>query len=244
VRRRVAFVVVLVFASSLVRGAVADEYVPSKPTFRPALGWVCWPRRTVGDFAGDGHLEPAVVFDRSGPHRSCDELHPELRWHVAVLLGRGSRILRPLPCETPAFCRPAAGDLDGDGRAELAIETCCGAIVSEWHVYRLEGSRLPTPTVLPGTAAALDPGPLVLSYVSDAATHDGFGCRTHPDGSRILLVWTGRLGRPGHWRFERTRLRSRDGTFRAIGVRRRRMEPRVGNRLPRGPRVEPCFVSA
>jgi hypothetical protein len=239
VRRRIASVVVLALALSLAPTAGADEYVPSEPVHRPALGWICWPRRVLGDFDGDGEREPAVVWNRSGPHQVCDEREPESRWHVTLLLGNGVRLQRPLPCDTPWFCWPAAGDLDLDGRDELLVSTCCGAIIAEWRVYRLLGSEL-RPAVLAGAGAAgLAPGPLVLRRVSDSATHDGFGCRTHPNGVRVLVVYTGEMLRPGHWRFERARARGDGGAFGIIGVRRFRVEPERS--WPRGPHVDPCF---
>ncbi len=243
-RRAAVLVVAVALVASSVPGAVADEYVPTKAVHRTSLGWACWPRRTAGDFNGDGRLDHAVVWDRARPRGRCDEFHPDARWRVALLLGSGLRVERSLSCKQgPGFCNPAAGDLDGDGRAELFVDACCGAIIAEWHVYQLVGAHLVRPTLLAPVAAGLRAGPLVLPEVSDSGTHDGFGCRAHPDGTRVLTVWTGRLGRPGHWRFERARLRSAGGVFRVIGIRRfrRRLE---GGRWPRGPRTAACVVPA
>jgi hypothetical protein len=232
--------VVLASVVSLAPLAVADEYRPSDPIFRPALGWVCYVRHTVGDLDGDGQPDRVVVFDRSGPHQVCDEMNPAARWHVDVVLGRGGRLRRPLPCDKgPVFCRPVTGDLEGDGRDEVAVETCCGAIVSERQVYRLSGHRLVSLRFVGPGVGRLRAGSLVLTIVSDSGTHDGFGCRAHPDGATTLIAWTGELVRPGLWRLERARLRGSDGVFWAIGVRRFRMEPR--GLQPRGPRADACF---
>ena len=243
-RRVAVFVVALVLVLSSTPVARADEYVPTKAVYRTSLGWVCWPRRTAGDFDGDGRADHAVVWDRARPHGRCDENRPPSRWRVALLLSSGGRVERKLPCkEGPLFCNPAAGDLDGDGRSELFLETCCGAIIAEWHVYRLDGTHVVRAMLVSPVAAGLHAGPLALESVSDSGTHDGFGCRTHPNGARVLIVWTGRLGRPGHWRFERARLRSRGGVFQVIGVRRSRRQLE-GGIWPRGPRAGPCFVPA
>lgn len=242
-RRAAVFVVALALVAPSAVMAGADTYVPAKAVHRTSLGWACWLRRTAGDFDGDGRADHAVVWDRARPQGRCDENRAPSRWHVALLLGAGRRVQRSLPCDQgPSFCNPAAGDLDGDGRDELFVETCCGAIIAEWHVYRLEGSLLTSPQLVPPVAAGLHAGPLTLEIVSDSGTHDGFGCRTHPNGTRVLAVWTGRLGRPGHWRFERARLRSVGGVFRVIGVRRYRRHLDEGA-WPKGPRVDACFAT-
>jgi len=240
VRRGVVFLVLVSLALSSAPVARADVYVPAKATYRPSLGWVCWPRRAMGDFDGNGRPDVVVMWDRVRPHGLCDEYQSKNRWHVALLLGGGGRVQRPLPCEGYVFCSPAAGDLEGDGRDELIVDTCCGAIIAEYHVYRLGGSRLAPPRVLPPSAARVRAGPLVLSIVSDSGTHDGFGCRTHPGGVRVLVAYAGKRGRRGHWRFARARLRSQGGAFRVIGVRRFRRTLPLGA-WPRGPRLDSCW---
>jgi hypothetical protein len=237
-------VIVVVFSLALTSmpSAWADEYKPTRAVFRPSLGWVCWPRRATGDFDGNGRPDHAVVWDRVGPHGRCDEFHPTSRWHVALLLGNGERVQRPLPCDQgPGFCNPAAGDLDNDGRDELFVEDCCGAIIVTYRVYRLVGTRLVRPQVVPPVAGGIRPGPLAVSFIGDSGTHDGFGCRTHPSGVRILVAWTGRLGRPGHWKFERGRFRLEGGLVRLLGVRRFRMWPH--GRWPRGLHVSSCLAT-
>jgi len=234
------FFIVFGLVASFLRDASADPNVPSKPVFRPSLGWVCWVRRTAGDFDGDGRRDHAVVWDRSGPNQVCDYLDPQARWHVALLLG-DRRVQRALSCnEGPVFCGPEAGDLNGDGVDELLVYMCCGAIIAEWHVYQMIESRLVPFRLAPPLAAGLQPGPLLLSYISDSGMDDGFGCRTHPDGKRVLLVWTGRLMRAGRWLFERGRFRESAGVFRTIGVRTFHLQPH--GRWPLGLHTESCFA--
>jgi hypothetical protein len=239
VRALIASAVVHTLAVSSTQPAGADEYVPSHPVHRPSLGWICWPDRVLGDFDGDGSLEPAVRWNRSGPHRVCDERGPvDRRWHLTLLLGRGVRVERPLPCEGPLFCRLWSGDLNLDGRDELLVDACCGASYGETRAYALLGGRLRALVYAGPPVAWLEPGPLVLPVVANSATDVRFGCRTHPNGSRVIVVRAAELLEDGRWRIERARLRAEDGPVRLLGVRTDRVAPR-GERLP-DLRAEPC----
>ncbi len=240
VRRLIALVVVVALGLSLAPSAAPDGYVPSEPSLRPSLGWVCWPRRVLADVDGDGVREPAVVWNRSGPHRRCDEQRPEARWHLTVWLGGGVRAQRPLPCEPgPVFCRPGAADLDGDGRDELIVDACCGAALGERRVYRLVGLELRAAVFAGEPLAGLRPGPLILRMAGDWITQDTFGCRRHPNGVLVIVVSTARrLGGSDRWLIQRARVRGEAGVFRVLGSRRFRTEPRGG--FPRGPRTQAC----
>ena len=238
-RRGIAAVVLLAVAAWLAP-AGADEYVPGDPAFRPSLGWICWPEGVLGDFDGDGGLEPAVRWNRSGPHEVCDEREPVDRWHVTLLLGYGLRVQRPLPCQGPLFCRLSVGDLDVDGRDELLVDACCGAAYGETRAYALLDGRLRALVYRGPPVARLRPGPLVLPTAANSATDVRFGCRTHPDGSRVVVVRAAelRVRDDGGWWIERARLRVEDGLVRLLSFRIDRVD-RPGAR-PHDLRAELC----
>jgi hypothetical protein len=153
----------LAFSIAVAPVGLADETVPSKADFRPSLGWTCFPDRVAGDFDGDGVLDHAVVWDRVERGTLCDEYDVPQRWHLALLLSRGGRVQRALPCRgRPGMCGPSVGDLDRDEGSELFVEVCCGVRRTVWSVYQLREGRLVPPLLLPTIAAGLRPGPLML----------------------------------------------------------------------------------
>lgn len=89
--------------------------------------------------------------------------------------------------------------------------------------------------------AWLHPGPLVLPTAADSATDVRFGCRTHPDGSRVGVVRAAELPKGGRWRIERARLRVEGGLVRLLGIRVDLVELRGGR--PHGSRAEVCTSS-
>lgn len=174
-------------------------------------------------------------WNRSGPNEVCDEREPVDRWHVTLLFGHGLRVQRPLPCEGPMFCRLSVGDLDVDGRDELLVDACCGAAYGETRAYALLDGRLRALVYQGPPLAGLRRGPLVLPTAANSATDVRFGCRIHPDGSRVIVVRAAELREDGRWWIERARLRVEGGLVRLLGSRIDRVD---------GPRARPPALRA
>lgn len=121
-----------------------------------------------------------------------------------------------------SFCSLEAQDFDRDGRRELAVRGP-GASFASVDPYRVFVDHL-RPLRFRGSApprTGLLPGRLHLGISANSAYRHGFGCRTHPDGARVLIVYSGgaRHRSTGPWDFIRARLRFDGRVFRYLGLR-------------------------
>lgn len=111
-------------------GSSAGDVMPS---------WVCDLTDVETDVDGNG-VADRVVVDTVEP---CGEGAPgayELRLELRAPDGTTSVLARRLPeCDTPWLCRVfSAPDIDGDGRAEVAVQTMAGVSTLVFSLYRYE----------------------------------------------------------------------------------------------------------
>ena len=117
-------------------GAPAPSPTPSLGAVMPS--WVCDLTDIKVDVDGNG-VADRVVVDTVEP---CDE-EPglyELRVERHFSDGTTSLLTQTLPeCDTPWQCRVfSAPDIDGDGRAEIAVQTMAGASTLVFSLYRFD----------------------------------------------------------------------------------------------------------
>ena len=240
-RLAVASLVVLVVLSGSPAGA--DLPLPEpKPVLRPRIGSVCGTFRIYGDFNGDGRVDRAVRWFKPRAGRRCDEAEPA-RSGASLFLGSAGRIERRVPClSAVALCGASSIDLDRDGRDELAVFVGYGAAFTEEFVFRVEGRRL-VYARLPWRGSprlGIPRGPARLATEVNSGVRQGWGCRTHVGGTRVVIAY---LGLPMHrsdgpWDFIRARFRFEDGVLGLLGVRER-TEP-TPHRFPHTPRTSEC----
>jgi hypothetical protein len=227
-RRAAVIVAVLALALTSVPFARADEIAWPKAHLRPRIGWVCayWTSRATGDFDGNGRLDHALMWVGARPQRRCDEnrLVTSSRWHLTVFLGLAGRADRRLPaCDSaPSGCVVEAYDFDSDGVDELAVLFGGGLTYLPSHVYVLRDGHIRAAHYR-GPALGhpgLHPGPMTLEYFTGILYGGGWGCRTHEDGTRVLLVYEGDSFRTDGsvWHWHRARLAFDDAVFRLLGT--------------------------
>jgi hypothetical protein len=219
--------------------ALADPPATQPARLRPRIGWICarWTERLRGDVDGDGRVDRILSFVRTEPNSTCDELALPPRWRVTVFRGTTDPLDLEVPCDSsPVICFIQVADVDHDGAFELVVHTDGGAALDEALVYREVNGSL-------RRVLGPDRRPFELTFASDSGTSQGWGCRTHADGNRVLVTY---LGRPRHrtagrWSFgiERWRL---DGTdVHRIGGHEHLV--RTSEDRPRSPHVERCSSS-
>jgi hypothetical protein len=149
-------------------------------------------------------------------------------------MGTAGRIDREVRCDSSSLtCFVAVADLDDDGVFELIVHTDGGAALDEATVLRpVMGRlrRLRTP----------DGRPFELTFATDSSTRQGWGCRTHPGGTSVVVTYLGRpQGRSaGRWRFVIERWRTEGAVVRRIGGHVRLV--RTPGDWPATPHMERC----
>lgn len=147
-----------------------------------------------------------------------------------------------MPCLTaPTICAASAVDLNRDGRAEIALHFDGGTSYTGVRYYWLVDGAIRRIRVKPPGVRISGAGPLQTSWAIDSGTRQGFGCRTHPDGSRLFVAYAGFSRHPdidGPWRFIRVRWRLDEDGIRVAGIRQFTVPGR--NRNPRVPPVRSC----
>ena len=158
------------------------------------------------DVDGDGRPDPVTIVE-DGPRTS-----PAWRWGVRVALSsRGPRTLWSGCCAMDGQELGPAGDVDGDGRAEVSGSDGATATTRGWFLATLSGDRLVRVTG-PALATGLGeggrevswscvPGGIVMTSVVFQGTA---GTRTYYrlDGTRLVRVrtvhdrWGGGVARP------------------------------------------------
>jgi hypothetical protein len=227
-----AVVLVLVLLSTTARG---DPVATQPARDRPRIGWICarWTERIRADVNGDGRTDRILSYVRTASHSICDESKLPPRWWITVFMGTAGRIDREVRCDSSSLiCFVAVADLDADGVFELVVHTDGGAALDEATVFRSVTGRL---------RRLRTPGgrPLALTFATGSDTRQGWGCRTHPDGTRVIVTYLGRpQGRSaGRWRFVIERWRA-EGAVRRIGGHVRLV--RTPGDWPLTPHLERC----
>ncbi|TMK29284.1 MAG: hypothetical protein E6G61_10135 [Actinobacteria bacterium] len=186
-------------------------------TARPATGtdfeafpWICDETQLHADTDGDGNLDEIAVWS---PATSCDAPDVGQRYvlHVSgnkIPVGTGSPspvlygIDQPLPeCDQPFACMLfAAPDIDGDGRAELAVAFNRKGPTWLLALYRVEVDpahdryalvrmSVAAPGDLWKSLFDLVPGPATFAWGSSAGESHTMSC-DEQRGERLLVVTT------------------------------------------------------
>jgi hypothetical protein len=120
----------------------ATSVPPPEDTTAPVMA-ACDGSQVTGDLDGDGLMDTVSVWSPS--ETDCDAEDVGRRYLAQVEFGRGDDVgfaaePQELPeCQQPFVCRVlAALDVDGDGAAEVAIQTASGASTQWVGLYRLD----------------------------------------------------------------------------------------------------------
>ena len=169
-----------------IRGDTGDE---------PERVRSCTASRVRGDFDGNGVRDVAIV---SSKQRICRTDRDSSSWTIAVDLGKVGHVERslfedlgPPNPEVALGCSPwcravAAPDLDGDGRAELAISAGSGAYTEQIVIYRVGREQI-LPIRLAGAIRNRRPRLAVFMEGASVAYGSALLCRARRDAKAVVV---------------------------------------------------------
>lgn len=199
-------------------------------TSSPAGARSCPLATTRGDFDGDGIPDRATLVVMAKAGQSCQRAEvpqPRPVFRLQVRFGSGRHWDRRFrycgagQCAGTVF---TATDLDGDGRAELAVDLGPGAAIDEVGFFRIDPRGFRPLRIAAGArlrAVGLQAGPAILGGGFDSSVQSPVRCRLRPDGTRVLVATQAELNGAnihGPWRVTRLVLRLRGDTFHAVRV--------------------------
>jgi hypothetical protein len=209
----------------------APSTIAPTPT-APAGVRRCQLATTRGDFDADGATDVATLVLLARAGQGCRQAqyptgahpaHPDFRLQVSFRPGgqwqHRFRYCTAGPCGQTAF---TATDLDGDGRAELAVDIGPGSAVDEVEFFRVDRSGFRPLRIAPSAALRrghLQPGPAILGGGFDSGLQSPVSCQQRPNGTRVLVATRAEPAGAnirGPWRVTRVQFRLQDDTLHAV----------------------------
>jgi TolB protein len=230
------------------------QNVPSDDVLLKEIGPACDATRVTADFDGDGAPDAAVVFYPPPPDGLCNVPWADRKYQLFVSWSSGnpqridlSHLCNSTSLDAGHVCRSFAGpDLNGDGKAELAIQTNAGVSVA---VFAFMTFKPDAPVMVSAGGVPKNvsfPQTLRLTWGTAATHSDVIRCvsGSHPE---LVAVSSELDERHDTWKVAQTPFRF-DGPSRVVLRPTKHTSVRVGDpdarRLQAGPRICGASIQA